>query len=340
MKKFISLALSGLLVFAMAACGGGTSSQSSEAKTSTPASKESTAAPAAGDKMVFGMAMNALDEFQTEWLGYFQGYMEGLGHEVIVTNAEGKVDKQIADIEALIQKKPDVILIRSVDPEGLVPAFEACKAAGIPSIDSDFGIEYEETVHLSSSQTELGRLQGEWCNSWLEANPDEEIRAGYLIGVQFGAAWDRYTGWKEEIENGKYADRFTIQAEKVCNWSATESMAAVEDWITAHPDMNTIVAMSDEMAIAAINVVEAAGKSKEINILGLDGSPNAQVHIRDGSLVGSSFIPRKELAEKTADYAIEVAQGKDYVGQKIDIGDGYYAFLTKENIEAELAKYA
>ncbi len=235
MKKIIALALSGLLVFAMAACGGGTSSsQSSEAKTSTPENSGGSANTAAtGDKFVFGMAMNALDEFQTEWLGYFEKYMKGLGHEVIVTNAEGKVDKQIADIEALIQKKPDVILIRSVDPEGLVPAFEACKAAGIPSIDSDFGVEYEETVHLSSSQTELGRLQGEWCNAWLDANPDKEIRAGYLIGVQFGAAWDRYTGWKEEIENGKNADRFTIQAEKVCNWSATESMAAVEDWMQA-----------------------------------------------------------------------------------------------------------
>lgn len=346
MKRFFATALSALLVFSLAACGGAASSSKASSAPAAASQADfastSTSAPAGGAVYNIAISMNALDEYQTEWLSYYQGYLEGLGHKVTVSNAESKVDKQISDVEALIQNKPDVIVIKAVDQDGVVPAFEACDAAGIPSIDSDMGANTDIPLHLTSDQRELGVLIGEYSNEWLAKNPDETIRAGYLIGVQFPSVMGRMTGWMDTIEEAGNGERFELLAEKVANWSATEAMAIVEDWMQAYPDMNWIVAMSDEMAIAAVNVVEAAGKSGQIVICGVDGSPNAQAEIRAGRMAGSSFVPRRQMAQTTADYTLRVAGGEfpALAGTTVDIGEGLRAFLTIDNIDEILAKYA
>jgi ABC-type sugar transport system substrate-binding protein len=96
--------------------------------------------------------------------------------------------------------------------------------------------------------------------------------------------------------------------------------------------MNMIVAMSDEMAIAAVNVIEAAGRAGEVFVLGVDGSPNAQVEIRAGRMTGSSYIPWKAMGTATADYALRLAEGENLTGQTIDISEGRAVLLTEENI--------
>lgn len=250
MKKLLAILTVMVLMFALAACGQSSSSiASSESNTPESAATE-------GDAVYsIAISINALDAFMTEWYGYLDAYLTGLGHKVNMTNAEGSLEKQISDVEALIQTAPDVIFINAVNTEGIVPAFEACTAAGIPVIDHTLKVPYEDTLHLMFLQTIQGQMQAEWCLEWLENNPGETIRAGYLMGNAGSEnAQERLAGWKERCEEGA-GDNFTLLAEKVCDWSASQAMAAVEDWMQAHPDMNFIVACNDEMAIAAVNVV-------------------------------------------------------------------------------------
>jgi len=341
MKKISLISLMLVILILLSACN-----TSQPATPQPPASQPSAEQPAAAgptdpagsESLHIGLAMNALDEFQSEWLGYFQSYIEGLGHTLTVTNAEGKVDKQLADVETLIQLRPDVIAVKAVDPDGVIPCFEAIEGAGIPGVAIDMQANTDIPLRLSSDQREHGVSIGNFANQWLLDNPDETIRAGYIIGVDVPSVIGRRDGWLETMDEAGNNDRWELLTQKICNWSATEAMAAAEDWIQAYPQLNWIVAMSDEMAIAAVNVVEAAGKTGEIIVVGVDGSPNAQVHIRDGSLAGSSFIPRRALAEAAADWTLRAAN-ENLGGQHVDIGQGRFFFLTIDNIDEVLARF-
>ncbi|MDR0401275.1 MAG: sugar ABC transporter substrate-binding protein [Treponema sp.] len=284
------------------------------------------------------LSINALDEYQTEWFGYFESEAEARGYRVVMTNAEGKVDKQISDVESLIQLKPAIIIIRAVDSDGAVPAFEACEEAGIPTIDSAFGTNYPHTLKVLQSQYNLCALQAQYCIDWLEANPGKKLKVGYVWGVQgVSGTIDRYTGWKETLLKA-YPDRVEILTEKVCNWSATETMAAVEDWLQAFPEMNCIVAMSDEMAIAAANVLQAAKKTlDDCIVVGIDGSPNAQRSLREGVMSATVFTSKKAEARFTIDYAERIMRGEKLAGQTIDPGQTISALMTKDNIEQILS---
>ncbi|MDR0641244.1 MAG: sugar ABC transporter substrate-binding protein [Treponema sp.] len=284
------------------------------------------------------LSLNALDEYQTEWFGYVEAEAKARGYQVVMLNAEGKVDKQITDVESLIQLKPAIIIIRATDSDGAVPAFEACDEAGVPTIDSGFGTSHENTLKLLQSQYVLCSLQAQYCIDWLKANPGEKLKVGYVWGVQgISTVTDRYNGWKDTLLKA-YPDRVEILAEKVCNWSATETMAAVEDWLQAFPEMNCIVAMSDEMAIAATNVLQAAKKNlDDCIVIGIDGSPNAQKCLQDGTLSATVYTSKKAEARFTIDYAERIIKGEKFAGQTIDPGQKISALMTKDNIRQILA---
>ena len=338
MKKFLALLLAMVMVLALVACNGNQTPSTSTPKDTksnetTPATETKGEEKGDGDLLI-GMSMNALDEYQTEWYGYLEEAANEAGIKILMTNAEGKVDKQLSDIESLIANNCDVIIIRATDSAGVVSGFEACAEAGIPTIDSGFGSNYEDTLKILSSQVFLCNLQADYCLDWLEQHPDETLKCGYIWGVQgVSSTQDRYDGWHDKLmENAN--GRAEVLAEKVCNWSATETMAAVEDWVQAYPEMNCIVAMSDEMALAASNVLQAAGIGLDkCIVVGIDGSPAAQEALRAGTLSATVYTSKRADAALTFEYPVRVAKGEDLRGQTVDPGNEISALMTADNLD-------
>ena len=338
MKKFLALLLAMVMVLALVACNGNQTPSTSTPKDTksnetTPATETKGEEKGDGDLLI-GMSMNALDEYQTEWYGYLEEAANEAGIKILMTNAEGKVDKQLSDIESLIANNCDVIIIRATDSAGVVSGFEACAEAGIPTIDSGFGSNYEDTLKILSSQVFLCNLQADYCLDWLEQHPNETLKCGYIWGVQgVSSTQDRYDGWHDKLmENAN--GRAEVLAEKVCNWSATETMAAVEDWVQAYPEMNCIVAMSDEMALAASNVLQAAGIGLDkCIVVGIDGSPAAQEALRAGTLSATVYTSKRADAALTFEYAVRVAKGEDLRGQTVDPGNEISALMTADNLD-------
>lgn len=348
MKKLLSILLALVLIASLAGCAG-TSEPSAAPVAAQPTAKaedasktpETPQAETPDKPITIGIAVNALDEYQTEWYGLVEKYAQEAGATLLMTNAEGKVDKQLADIETLIVKKPDVIIIRAVDSNGLAPAVDACVEAGIPVIDSDFIINSDKyTLRLTSGkQFENGKLQADWLENWMANNPDEKLNIGYLWGVQgVSGATDRFLGLKESlVDKHKDDGKVALLAEKVANWSATEAMAITEDWLQAYPEMNCIVAMSDEMAIGAINVLKAANADfSKFLVLGIDGSPNGQQCIKDGTMAMTAYTSKRASAQATVEYAIKLAKGET-LEKDIDLGSKTMFSMDKTTIDEILA---
>ena len=345
-KRILALLIVWVLAFGLAACNSTSTLETKTTQENTATEKSTIADTAKTDQKEssgsnetnysIAVSVNALDDFMSEWYKYFETYAKSLGCIVNMTNADGDMDKQISDIESLIQMKPDVILINAVDTEGIIPAFEACDAAGIPTIDHTLSVNYDNTLHLVFDQIAQAQLQADWCEEWLSKNEGETIRAGYLWGAQGNInAKYRFDGWNDQLTED-VGDSYELLAEGAANWSATEAMNYCEDWMQAYQDMNFIVAANDEMAIAASNVVDAAGKAGEVMILGIDGSEEGQQYVRDGFIAATVYVPRQLMAENGVDYCIRIAGGEDLTGQEFDICDGQYLLLTQDTIDEQL----
>ncbi|MGN0184586.1 MAG: ABC transporter substrate-binding protein [Aristaeellaceae bacterium] len=152
---------------------------------------------------------------------------EAAGYELIMTNADNDVQKQIADVEDLIAQGCDLIVIVPVDAEAIAPAFEACKEAGIPVIDMDTqylsgvrGVDFITTIR--SDQYAQGQAAAEWM---VEQFGTEEAVTVLEITGSMGQsdAQNRHNGFADYIVNYPNFEVVTQSGD----WSATTAQNVV-----------------------------------------------------------------------------------------------------------------
>jgi len=83
--------------------------------------------------------------------------------KVIVTQADGNVNKQIADIEDLIAKKVDILVVSAGVQDALVPAIEQAYDAGIPVVIFDRDVSTDKyTVNIRLNEYGNGYAEAEF----------------------------------------------------------------------------------------------------------------------------------------------------------------------------------
>ena len=291
------------------------------------------------DKIVIGMSMCMLDENHAKSMNYIQQFAEEYEDaevEVIVTNAESSVEKQIGDVESLILQKPDVIIVWPVDSVGSVPAVQSVKDAGIPVLDTGFCVEGHVADVKVTLYDELGmgHMEGDLMNKILEENPDLKVTMGYIQGALAQTEQlKRYHGFVEACLDKQPEDRIQMVAAKTANWTTQEAMALTEDWLQAYPEINAIVSASDEMAIGAINVFNASGRNPEdYIIISVDGTANGLQHVRDGYIDGTVYMDMSKSVKGLFDVAMGLANGESFE-EEVNVGATAVTMVTLENID-------
>ena len=225
--------------------------------------------------------------------------------EFIFTDAGGSNEKQIADVEDLIARGVDLIIMSPREAQALVPAVEAIKKAGIPLVVLDREVVGEDyKVFIGGNNLQIGEELGKFT----KAQVGESFRYLELKGIPGATPTiQRHEGFTAQIE-GK-ATRLDAQP---ANYDLAPAIPIVEDWLTRYRGkFQVIYAHNDPMILGAINVLKEAGyQPGDVFLVGVDGQREAFEAIKDGWL------------QATAIYATGGALGLDMAvrvlkGQKV-----------------------
>lgn len=253
---------------------------------------------------------------------------------LIVTNANAELPKQIADIQSMIDQGAEFLIVAPVNSDGLDPALDAAKEAGVPVLTID------RKVTNTSCEDYLAFIgsdfyqQGERAADALAEATGGEAQVAILLGSSGNNVTDqRNAGFKDRVE-AEYPG-LEIVAEQTGNFARDEGQAVAEQLLQSNPGITAIYAHNDEMALGAVTAVQAAGRDPgaDVKIVSIDGTRNAVQAIIDGDI--NAVI---ESNPRFGPLAFETAQ-KFYSGEAIPediiIEDDEY---TPENAEAELDK--
>lgn len=253
---------------------------------------------------------NAGDEFRAAWLKSFSEKAESRGYTLLTTDASDDISKQISDVESLILQGCDVIAVNGLDSEGIIPALEAIKAAGIKCVLVDTTVTNEELYDCMICEDSMvtGRKQGEYIKAWLEEK-GVEPRLGYVVGMySMTFTLGRRDGVYEVLD----IEEPVVENEAM--WKANSAMTLAEDWMQAYPDLNVIACMNDDMAVGVIQALNSAGKNMDdILVVGVDGLSAGANYIKEGSL---DATVARDLDAETSLY-MEVCE-KLAVGETVD----------------------
>jgi ABC-type sugar transport system substrate-binding protein len=204
------------------------------------------------------------------------------GIEIVTLDAQDRVDKQTADIEAAIAKGYDGILISPMTADAMAPAVQQAVDAGIPVVTIDRTVYDVDTLaHVGADNVLGGEQQGE---ALLELFPDGAVIFELTGTPGSSPAIDRSTGLHNIIDD---RPEFEVACQQTADFNRDQGLTVTENCLGATPNPAAIIGANDEMAFGASEAAKGLGISDEVVIVGYDALPEALIAVRDGDLWGT-----------------------------------------------------
>lgn len=242
--------------------------------------------------------------------------------KLIFLDANGDVNKQNNDIQDLITRGVDILIINPVNPEAVIPSLEAAAAAGIPVITVDRPVTEGATAHVGRDNTMMGHLVGEAVAAHFNGKPAKVIEiqgdAGGIVMM------NRRDGFHSALEG----TGLTIVEGPYAEYIRANAVVAMQDLLEANPDVAAVYAHNDDMALGALQVLHEAGRD-DVVVAGVDGLSEAlQVMADGGQFIATALNDPRYLGDVTIQTARKIAAG-DKVPAFIDAGT---ALVTPDNV--------
>lgn len=202
------------------------------------------------------------------------------------SDAQQKQENQIKAIRSFIAQKVDVIAFAPVVTTGWDTVLKEAKTAKIPVILTDRSIETKDdslyVTMIGSDFTEEGRKAGKWLLENYKGQGDVNIVE--LQGTVGSApAIERKKGFEEVI---KADPRFKITRSQTGDFTRSKGKEVMEAFLKTDKKVNVLFAHNDDMAIGAIQAIEAAGMKpgSDIIIVSIDAVKGAFEAMMAGKL--------------------------------------------------------
>ncbi|MCY1501463.1 Ribose import binding protein RbsB [compost metagenome] len=201
-----------------------------------------------------------------------------IGATVVTTDARHDVAKQIGDVEDMIQKKIDILLLNPTDSAGVQSAVRSAKKAGVIVVAVDANAQGPVDSFVGSKNLDAGRLACEY----LAKNIGEKGDVAILDGIPVVPILERVKGCREAL--AKYPGIKVVSTQNGKQERAT-ALTVTENILQANKSLKGVFSVNDGGSMGALAAIEASGK--DVKLTSVDGAPEA---IKAMQKAGSKFI--------------------------------------------------
>src|SRR5580658_6142612 len=271
------------------------------------------------------------DDFQKAIATSIQDAVEKSGNKFLLVTAgeETGVSIQVNQVEDLIAKKVDAIILNPMDGKAVVPVLKKAQAAKIPVIVVDSSVEKgNEGLYISYVGTDnfnAGKTAGERMVKELDGKGNVLI----VRGANGSLAGDlRVDGFKAGIQGSG----LVVVGEQPGNWTNSVAMQVTENMLQANKDVQGLFTASDVMLDGILEALSDANR-KGVVIISVDGSHKAVDLLTAGEIYGTmAQFPQKigSIAVEKLASAIENKSAANSIPKVIDSGTMLY---SKDNLD-------
>lgn len=256
---------------------------------------------------VIGLSMNTqTNPFFVDVKDGVQKAADEKGITLFVTDAQDDPSIQMKDIENLITKKPDAIIIDPTDSDAIEAAVELCNEAGIPVFTMDRESNGGEVIsHIGYDAIKSGKIAGDYIVEQLKGK-GKIVELQGIMGTN--VAQDRSKGFNEVISKNPDIE---IIATQVADFDRAKAMSVMENILQANPEIDAIYAANDEMLLGALEAIEAAGRTDEIIKIGCDAIDDTLEVIKSGKVEATIAEPPFFLGKAILNAAYDHLEGKE-----------------------------
>lgn len=207
----------------------------------------------------------------------------------------GDLAVQTSQMEDFVSKKVDLVTIVPIDSTAAEAEGKLVTGAKIPLITVDIAITKDvgQVAHIASDNHEGGELAAKKMTNLLGGKGEVLV----IDNPAIVSVVDREKGFAAKL--AEMAPGIKIAASQSGDSKREKAQSVAEDLLQAHPNVTGIFAVNDEMALGALQAVNAAGRNDKVSIIGFDASSEG---------VG-------EIAKGTSAFKASVAQDPEQIGR-------------------------
>jgi len=243
---------------------------------------------------------------------------------------EAQVDKQMEMLQTAIDKKPAAICFAAVDSKAAIPLLEKAKAAKIPvigfdsGVDSDIPVTTAATDNIAAAATaadKMAELIGGSGEVAIIAH-DQTSRTGI----------DRVKGFTDQV-TAKYPN-IKIVATQYGGGDQLKSTDLAKAIIQGNPNLKGFFGANEGSIIGVLNGVKELGKEGKLVVIGYDSGQQQMDAIRSGTEAGAITQDPIGIGYKCVEAAVKAMKGET-LPKTIDTG---FHWFDKTNIDSDQIK--
>ncbi|UUE10108.1 D-xylose ABC transporter substrate-binding protein [Dickeya zeae] len=266
--------------------------------------------PGFAKEVKIGMAIDdlRLERWQKD-RDIFVKNAEEKGAKVFVQSANGNEETQISQIENMINRGVDVLVIIPYNGQVLSNVIAEAKREGIKVLAYDRMINNADIdFYISFDNEKVGELQAQYLinkvpqgNYFLMGGSPVDNNAKLFRQGQMKVL-------KPLIDSGKIK---VVGDQWVDAWLPENALKIMENALTANNNkIDAVVASNDATAGGAIQALSAQGLAGKVAISGQDADLAAIKRIVAGTQTMTVYKPISKLAQEAATIAVSLGQGK------------------------------
>jgi D-xylose transport system substrate-binding protein len=316
----------GIALIGAAGCGGDDAGDSGKAQ-------------GAGGGGGYKIGVSVKNQLQRRWafdLAAMKARAEENGDEVLVQYANDDPNRQASQVESLLSKGIDALVITPVDDKAAAQIVNAARTQKVPVVAYDIGIQNAPIdFFVQRDNPQAGKLQ---IDEALKAKPSGKYAffrgdSGTGVVKVISGEWDKAVKGQSGVD--VVFDQF------IDGFDPSTAQSRAEDVLSSNrDDVDAFLSLNDGMATGIAQALAGRKLTGKVFVSGLDADPPNLRLIANGAQTMSVWTPLDEQAKIAADAAHALAAGEKPESQgTVDLGAGPIptAFvksvaITKDNL--------
>ena len=246
------------------------------------------------------------------------------GDTLIVLDPQLDQAKQISQVEDMIAQGIEILFLNPVDWQGVKPALDAAKAAGIPVVNFDADVYDTDLVDaiVISDNYQAGYL----CGADLAKRMPNGGKLAIIEHAVAKSVLDRIRGFYDGL--GAVSNKFELVSRQDGLGQLEITLPIAENILQANPDVQVFFGGNDPIALGVVAALKAANKTGVL-VYGVDGSPEIKASIKNGEATATGAQSPINIGKKSVEIAYKILN-KEPIEKNVSVET---ALIDQSNVD-------
>lgn len=211
-------------------------------------------------------------------------------------------------MEDAIAQGASAVFVTPVTTDGIISGLIYARENGVPVVAIDCTMEKgDEDLVVSTVTTDNYNCGFLTAKQFIKDFPNG-AKIAILDCPLYTACVDREQGFKDGLAEKK--DLFDIVAQQNGSAALEPAMRVAENMLQANPDIQAFFGINDPTALGIVAVLKAADLVGKVYVYGVDGSPDAKLAIKEGSMRTTAAQSPVSMAKLTKEVTEKFMKGE------------------------------